>query len=35
MLANYRADVVWKVMRGNRHIRRGLLRAGFAGGWLA
>jgi hypothetical protein len=35
MLANHRAEAVWRVMRGNRHLRRGLVRAGFKGGWLA
>ena len=27
-------DLIWRVMRGNAHIQRGLSRAGFAGGWL-
>jgi len=35
MIANYRSDFVWSVMRRNPHIRRGLERAGFTGGWLA
>ncbi len=34
MLENYRSGFVWKVMRHNRYIRRGLKRAGFTGGWL-
>jgi hypothetical protein len=34
MIANYRDDAVWRVMRGNRYIRAGLERAGFRGGWL-
>ncbi len=34
MLENYRSGLVWKVMRRNPYIRRGLLRAGFTGGWL-
>lgn len=34
MIENYRSGLVWKVLRGNPHIRRGLERAGFAGGWL-
>ena len=34
MIENYRNDFVWKVMRKNPHIRRGLERAGFKGGWL-
>ncbi|HEY0660037.1 MAG TPA: glucoamylase family protein [Lysobacter sp.] len=33
-IANYRDDFVWRVMRRNPHIRRGLERAGFSGGWL-
>ena len=35
MIENYRSGLVWKTMRGNRHIVRGLQRAGFQGGWLA
>ena len=34
MIENYRSDFVWAVMRRNPHIRKGLERAGFAGGWL-
>jgi hypothetical protein len=34
MIENYRTDLVWRVMRGNAYIRRGLTRAGFSGGWL-
>ncbi|MDP1901374.1 MAG: glucoamylase family protein [Rubrivivax sp.] len=34
MLANHRGELVWKAMRGNEHLRRGLQRAGFRGGWL-
>jgi hypothetical protein len=34
MLENYRDGFVWKVMRSNPYIRRGLERAGFTGGWL-
>lgn len=34
MIENYRSDLVWRVMRANPHIRRGLQRAGFSGGWL-
>ncbi|HUL48150.1 MAG TPA: glucoamylase family protein [Steroidobacteraceae bacterium] len=34
MLENYRSDLVWRVMRGNRYVQRGLKRAGFEGGWL-
>ena len=34
MIANYRNDFVWNVMKKNAHIRTGLERAGFTGGWL-
>jgi hypothetical protein len=34
MIENYRDDFVWKTMRKNPYIRRGLQRAGFTGGWL-
>jgi len=34
MIENHRSGLVWKVLRGNPHIRRGLERAGFTGGWL-
>ena len=34
MLENHRTSLVWTVMRQNPHIRRGLQRAGFTGGWL-
>ena len=34
MLANHKDEVVWKDMRRNEHLRRGLQRAGFSGGWL-
>ena len=34
MLENYRSDFVWRIMRNNEYIRRGLKRAGFQGGWL-
>ncbi len=33
--ANYRNDFVWRYMRRVPAIRRGLMRAGFTGGWLA
>ena len=33
-IANHRDDFAWRVMRRNPHIRRGLERAGFRGGWL-
>ena len=34
MIANYRNGFVWEVMKKNPHIRNGLERAGFKGGWL-
>ena len=34
MIENYRSGLVWRVMRRNPYIRRGLERAGFRGGWL-
>jgi hypothetical protein len=34
MIANYRNDFVWNVMKRNPYIRDGLKKAGFQGGWL-
>lgn len=34
MLENHRSELVWRVMKKNEHVRRGLRRAGFTGGWL-
>ncbi|WP_313539936.1 glucoamylase family protein [Sphingomonas sp.] len=34
MIENLRSGLVWEVMHRNPHIRRGLQRAGFKGGWL-
>jgi hypothetical protein len=34
MVENYRTGFVWRIMRTNPHIIRGLQRAGFTGGWL-
>jgi hypothetical protein len=34
MIENYRSGLIWTVMQRNPHIRRGLERAGFKGGWL-
>jgi hypothetical protein len=34
MIANHRDGFVWRTMQRNPHIRRGLARAGFRGGWL-
>lgn len=33
-LENYRSELVWKLMKKNKYIRAGLLKAGFTGGWL-
>lgn len=35
MLANHRDEFLWKTMRNNAAVRRGLEQAGFQGGWLA
>ncbi|NJB87073.1 hypothetical protein GGR26_002850 [Lewinella marina] len=34
-IENHRSELVWKLMKKNPYIRRGLERAGFTGGWLA
>ena len=34
MLENHRSELVWKTMRKSPHIRNGLKRLGFTGGWL-
>lgn len=34
MIENWRTGLVWKTMQKNPHLRRGLERAGFTGGWL-
>jgi hypothetical protein len=34
MIENHRSGLVWRMMRKNPHIVRGLRRAGFTGGWL-
>jgi len=34
MIENHRSGLVWNTMRRNEHIRLGLRRAGFTGGWL-
>ena len=34
MIANYRNEFVWNVMKRNPYIRDGLKKAGFKGGWL-
>lgn len=35
MIENHRSGLIWKVLRRSPHVRRGLERAGFTGGWLA
>ena len=35
MIENYRSGLLWRLMRECPHIRSGLRRAGFIGGWLA
>jgi len=34
MAENLRSEFIWNLMKKNPHIRRGLERAGFTGGWL-
>lgn len=34
MVENHRSEMVWRLMRRNPHLVRGLCRAGFTGGWL-
>jgi len=34
MIENQRTALIWRVMKKNLHLRRGLERAGFSGGWL-
>jgi hypothetical protein len=34
MIENFRSELVWRTLRGNRHIVKGLRAAGFSGGWL-
>lgn len=34
MIENWRSGLIWRTMRANPHIVRGLKRAGFSGGWL-
>jgi hypothetical protein len=35
MIENHRSELMWRVMKDNPHLRRGLQRAGFEGGWLS
>jgi len=34
MIENYRSELIWRIMRKNPYLRRGLEEAGFSGGWL-
>ncbi len=34
MIENHRSGLIWRTMRKSPHLRRGLARAGFTGGWL-
>jgi hypothetical protein len=34
MIENHRSGLVWRTLRRNPHIVRGLRAAGFTGGWL-
>ena len=34
MIANYRNEFVWNIIKRDPYVRRGLERAGFTGGWL-
>src|SRR5438128_244014 len=34
MIENYRSELIWRTMRRNPYIVRGLKRAGFTGGWI-
>jgi hypothetical protein len=35
MIENHRTGLIWKTMRRNPHVIRGLKAAGFSGGWLS
>jgi hypothetical protein len=35
MIENHRSGMLWQLMRGCSYIQKGLLHAGFRGGWLA
>jgi hypothetical protein len=35
MAENWRSGLVWRLLRGDPDLTRGLCRAGFTGGWLA
>jgi hypothetical protein len=33
-IENARSGLIWSLLRDSPHVRRGLKRAGFTGGWL-
>ena len=35
MIENHRTGLVWRLLRANPYVARGLCRSGFEGGWLA
>ena len=35
MIENYKSGLIWRLMRGCRHLVAGLRAAGFTGGWLS
>jgi len=35
MVENWRTGFVWKLLRQDADVVRGMCRAGFTGGWLA
>ncbi|TXF90018.1 Tat pathway signal protein [Neolewinella aurantiaca] len=34
-IENHRSGLIWKLMKKNKYIRKGLERSGFTGGWMA
>lgn len=34
MIENYRSELIWQIMKQSPYIYKGLVRAGFQGGWL-
>jgi hypothetical protein len=34
MAENYQSELVWQLMKRSPYVKRGLVRAGFSGGWL-
>jgi hypothetical protein len=35
MIENYQSGTLWSLMKQCPYLRRGLIRAGFGGGWLS